>query len=77
MTLAEHLRSIAAKGGKARMASMTDEQRSRWAQKGGFAGGEARKDALTPERRSEIARKAAKKRWAKKKFATQRARKPA
>jgi hypothetical protein len=65
MTLAEHLRSIAAKGGKARMESMTEEQRRLMARKGGVAGGEARKDALTIEQRSEIARKAATARWAK------------
>lgn len=35
--------------------------------RGGQKGGPARAAALTPERRSEIAKKAAKKRWAKKK----------
>ena len=67
MTLAEHLRSIAAKGGKARMESMTEEQRSGMARKGGLAGGEARMAALTAEQRSEIAKKAARARWASKK----------
>lgn len=35
--------------------------------KGGLKGGHARKAALTPERRKEIAKKAASKRWEKKK----------
>jgi hypothetical protein len=67
MTLAEHLRSIAVKGGKARMESMTDDQKRRMGRKGGLAGGNARSDALTPGQRSEIARKAAAARWEKRK----------
>lgn len=34
---------------------------------GGLKGGKARADSMTPERRAEIAKKAAEKRWGKKK----------
>lgn len=46
------------KGGKARMASMTDEERSEFARAGGKVGGKARAEKLSAARRQEIARKA-------------------
>jgi len=49
------------KGGKARMAQLTPEERSTLARKAGIA----RTAKLTPKRRSELARKAVIARWAK------------
>jgi hypothetical protein len=66
MTLADHLRSISAKGGKARMAAMSEEEKQKLRSKGGLAGGAARAKALTKKQRSDIAKAAAKARWAKK-----------
>lgn len=65
VTLADHLRGIASKGGKAQAESMTPEERSEWARKGGQAGGAARAAALTAAKRKAIASAAAKARWAK------------
>ncbi len=67
ITLAEHIQTIAPLGGRARMAAMTDEQRSDFGRQGGLAGGEARAKALSPKKRSEIAKKAAAARWGNKK----------
>lgn len=53
------------KGGLARAAALTPEQRSLSAQKAGEASGKARMTSLTPEQRKEIARKAALARWKK------------
>jgi hypothetical protein len=64
--LSEHNANIASAGGKARMESMTSEERVELARSGGKAGGAARKEALSKKRRSEIAAAAAKARWAKK-----------
>jgi len=64
VTLADHLRSISSKGGKASAASMTPEQRSRNASKAGKAGGPARAAKLTAAQRKKIAKAAAKARWA-------------
>jgi general stress protein YciG len=66
VTLEEHNRRIAPKGGKARAASLTDAERQEIARKGGTVGGKARAAKLTKEQRSAIARKAAAARWAKK-----------
>jgi hypothetical protein len=66
ITLADHLRSIAAKGGDARAASLSPEERQSIAMKGAAAGGKARAKALTKKQRSDIAKAAAKARWAKK-----------
>jgi hypothetical protein len=55
ITLKEHLAGIAEKGGLARAAQMTPEERS--------AGGKARATKLSKEQRVQIARKAAQKRW--------------
>jgi hypothetical protein len=63
VTLADHLRSIASKGGKARAALMTTEDRVA----AGKLGGDARNANLSAERRSEIARAAGVARWGKKK----------
>ncbi len=52
------------RGGRARMAMMSDEQRAEFASKGGKAGGKARAEKLSAKQRSEIARKAAAARWA-------------
>lgn len=52
-------------GGKARMKTMSPEQRAEFASKGGVVGGRARAEKLSSKRRSEIARKAAAARWAK------------
>jgi len=46
----------ASKGGKARAASLTPEQRKRSASKAGKVGGKARMKQMTAEQRSEIAR---------------------
>ena len=53
------------KGGKARAASLTPDERQRSARNAGKIGGKARLIKMTPEQRSEIARKAAAARWAK------------
>jgi hypothetical protein len=53
------------KGGPARMASMSEEERREFAASGGRVGGAARASALTKAERSAIAKKAAAKRWAK------------
>jgi hypothetical protein len=53
------------KGGKARAASLTPEERRKSARKAGKKGGKARLLKMTPEQRSEIARKAALVRWGK------------
>ena len=66
ITLADHLRSIAGKGGDARAAALTAGERQSIAAKGGSVGGKARAKALTKKQRSDIAKAAAKARWAKK-----------
>ena len=53
------------KGGLARAANLTAEERSESAQKAGKASGKARMTSLTKAQRSEIARKAAAARWLK------------
>jgi hypothetical protein len=53
------------KGGKARMESMTAEEREEFARAGGQAGGKARAEKLSPARRKEIAKAAIAARWAK------------
>ena len=53
------------RGGKARMAALSDAERSEFAAKGGLVGGKARAAKLTKEQRSAIARKAAAARWGK------------
>jgi hypothetical protein len=63
VTLADHLRSIASKGGKARAESMTTEDM----QAAGKAGGKARAANLTAAQRKKAARRAAVARWGKKK----------
>jgi hypothetical protein len=55
------------KGGTARAAALTPEQRKRSARKAGKAGGAARMTTMTAQQRSEIARLAARARWAKRK----------
>ena len=62
ITLADHLRSISAKGGKARWAQLSEEEK----QELRTAGGEARAKALTKKQRSDIASAAAKARWGNK-----------
>jgi hypothetical protein len=51
--------ALGRRGGKARAAALTADERSKAASKAG----KARIDTLTPEQRSKIARKAAKSRW--------------
>ena len=53
------------KGGPARAAKLTPEQRSESARKAGQASGKARLLSLTAKQRSAIARKAALARWGK------------
>lgn len=53
------------KGGPARAAKLTPEQRSESARKAGQASGKARLSSLTAKQRSAIARKAALARWGK------------
>jgi hypothetical protein len=65
VTLQEHFRKISPLGGKTRMASLSEQERHEFAQKGGLVGGRARAQKLSSKRRSEIARKAAAARWAK------------
>ena len=65
VTLQEHALKISPLGGKARMESMSPEERSSFASKGGKAGGKARAEKLSPKRRAEIARAAAQARWKK------------
>lgn len=50
------------------MKTMSPEERTEFASKGGAVGGRARADKLSSKRRSEIARKAAASRWAKAKL---------
>jgi hypothetical protein len=69
ITLADHLRSIAGKGGKARAKVLTAEEMQEIASKGGKIGGKARAKSLTKKRRIDIAKAAAKARWAKDKKA--------
>jgi hypothetical protein len=70
LTVAE-LTSRAGKiGGKARMKSLSADERKELARQGGRAGGRARADALSAGQRSDIARKAALTRWSKKKKKT-------
>lgn len=66
ITLADHLRSIAGKGGKARAKALTTEEIQAIAAKAAPLGGIARAKALTKKQRSEIASNAAKARWGKK-----------
>lgn len=51
------------KGGRARMAQLTAEERSELGRQGGQIGGKARAQALSVKRRKEIARSAAEARW--------------
>jgi len=53
------------KGGKARIESMTSEERQEFARSDGEAGGKARADKLSPARRKAIAQAAAAARWKK------------
>ncbi len=53
------------KGGKARMAAMTDAEKSALGRLGGSKGGAALNAAKTPEQRKEAAAKAARARWCK------------
>ncbi len=72
MTLAEHLRSISAKGGKARMAGMSEAEKLKLQRKGGLAGGKARAAKLTKAQKKKIASNAAKARWGKAKAAAKK-----
>ena len=65
ITLQEHAKRISPLGGKARMDSMSAEERKSFAASGGRAGAIARKEKLSPKRRSEIAKAAALARWKK------------
>ena len=60
-----HAVALGRLGGKKRVLSLTAEQLSEIARKGGKVGGRARAEKLSSKRRSEIARKAAAARWAK------------
>lgn len=53
------------RGGAARMASMTAEQRAAFARAGGLASSATRDERLPEQKRQEIARLAAKARWRK------------
>ena len=53
------------KGGRARMESMTPEERAEFARAGGQAGGKARAEKLSAAKRREIAKKASAARWKK------------
>jgi hypothetical protein len=64
-TLDDHLKSIAKRGGEARMKSLSATERSQLATKGGKTSGTARAVALTADERSRIARKAALEMWRK------------
>jgi hypothetical protein len=68
ITLADHLRKISKRGGKARMNALTEEERQKLAAKAGKSGGVARAKALTAEQRSQIARNAAREMWRKRKL---------
>jgi hypothetical protein len=57
----------ASKGGKARAAALTPEERSEIAGKAGKAGGTARAKKMSPKDRSDSARKASLARWKKSK----------
>ena len=67
ISLADHLRSISERGGKARSDAMTKDERSALARSGGLVGGKARAATLSKKRRQEIAKQAAAARWAKQK----------
>lgn len=62
-----HAVALGRLGGKKRLETLTPQQLSDIARKGGLVGGKARAAKLSSKRRSEIARKAAAARWAKKK----------
>jgi len=62
----QYLKPIGSRGGKARAAALTAEERIILARKAGIVGGHARAAVLTPEQRSNIARKASQARWKKK-----------
>ena len=65
----EYLRQIRSRGGKiggkARMESMSGQERSAFASKGGKAGSKARAESLTAEQRREIAKAASHARWSR------------
>ena len=65
----DYLSAIGKRGGKSRMAVLSDEEHLAMSRRGGEVGGKeggpARAKALTAKRRSEIARKAVEARWAK------------
>ena len=78
----KHAVALGRRGGKARAAALSEEQRAEIARKGGKAraklgkaalsaagvgGGKARAASLTPEQRKAIGQKAAAARWGKKK----------
>jgi hypothetical protein len=63
LTLAEHIQRIAPSGGKARMASLSQAERTALATKGGLVGGKARARTLSARKRSAIAKQAAVARW--------------
>jgi hypothetical protein len=65
VTLADHLRSIASKGGEARMADMSEAEKHELGRKGGLTGGKARAAKLSAAQRKKIASAAARARWAK------------
>jgi len=60
-----HAVALGRLGGKKRVESLTSEELSDIARKGGKVGGRARAEKLSSKRRSEIASKAAAARWAK------------
>jgi hypothetical protein len=63
ITLADHLRSIASKGGAARAAALTPKERRDISALGASAGGKARAAKLSPAQLKKIASNAAKARW--------------
>ena len=65
ITLEEHLKRIAKRGGEARMEQLSESDRQELAAKAGKRGGKARAKALSSEERSRIARKAALEMWRK------------
>jgi len=54
------------KGGRARMESMTAEERAEFARAGGSVGGKKRAENLSAKQRKAVAKKAAAARWGKK-----------
>ena len=60
-----HAVALGKLGGKKRVESLSQNELSEIARRGGQVGGRARADKLSSKRRSEIARKAAAARWAK------------